>query len=286
MQSTESGDEPQTHVVSIGGTQIAYWDTGRGTPILCCHGFPDSRRLWRHLVTPLARAGYRVIAPDLRGFGESARPPERDAYRLEHALADALGLLDALGVERAHCMGHDWGAAIGWGLAQAQPQRLLRQVSLSVGHPSYLRRPSIAQRRRLWYILLFQFEGVAEAELTAHDWSLFRSWAEEHPELERWLSDLARPGALTAALNWYRANARPGAAAWETIEWSSIEVPTLGVWSSGDAYLVEEFVTASRPWLRAEWRYERLEGASHWIPLDQPQRLLQLVLEFCPLAPE
>jgi len=164
------------------------------------------------------------------------------------------------------------------------PERLRRHVALTVGHPAYFQRPSVEQRRRSWYMLLFQFEGVAEALLRQNDWALFREFAQGHPETESWLRDLARPGALTAALNWYRANMHPSGGVEPIAELPAVVVPTLGVWASGDAYLAEACVTDSKARVTGEWGYERMDGVSHWIPLDAPERLVALILKW--LAPD
>jgi pimeloyl-ACP methyl ester carboxylesterase len=125
---------------------------------------------------------------------------------------------------------------------------------------------------------------VAEALLQQNDWALFREFVEGHPECAEWLRDLARPGALTAALNWYRANMHPRDTLEPIAELPSVAVPTLGVWGSGDIHLAEPCVTDSAARVSAEWRYQRLEGVGHWIPLDAPDRLIPLILEW--LAPD
>ena len=195
------------------GVELAVADEGEGPPVLLIHGFPDSSRLWRHQVRALVDAGFRAIAPDLRGFGDSDRPAEVEAYRIRHSVADMVAVLDALEVERAHVVCHDWGAAVGWGLAGLEGERVDRFASLSVGHPNMGRWPSLEQREKGWYTLLFQFEGVAEELLQRDDWRLFREWSRGDGDGDRHVADLARPGALTAGLNWYRANARPESAA-------------------------------------------------------------------------
>jgi pimeloyl-ACP methyl ester carboxylesterase len=251
-----------------------------GAPVLLLHGFPDSSSLWRHQVPALVRAGYRVIAPDLRGFGMSDRPANVEAYAIPTLLGDAVGLLDALGVARSHVVCHDWGAALGWGLAMFTPERVDRFVALSVGHFGSFFDAGMEQREKSWYMLFFQYEGIAEDALRADDWKLFRQWTRYHSELPRWIEDLSRPGALSAALNWYRANVNPARPSLAAMEFPPVKVPTLGVWSTGDAYLTEAQMTASKPFVAGEWRYERIENASHWLQLDQPERLNALLLDW------
>ena len=172
------------------------------------------------------------------------------------------------------------GAAVGWGLAGFFPERVERFAVLSVGHPNALRTPTIEQRERGWYQLLFVFEGIAEELLMRDDWRLLREWTRGDGDLERYLADLARPGALTAALNWYRASARPEHELRERRPFPAVAAPALGLWSDGDHYLGEEGMTGSAAFVDGDWRYERIGGASHWMQLDAPDRVNELLLEW------
>ena len=261
------------------GVTLAVRDEGEGDPVLLLHGFPDSSRLWRHQIQALVQAGMRAIAPDLRGFGESDRPEGIESYGIGRSVADMLALLDALGIERTRVVAHDWGAAVGWALAALAPERVERLAVLSVGHPNAMSEPSMRAREKAWYQLLFQFD-VAEELLMRDDWKLLREWLRDNGDVDSYLSDLARPGALTAGLNWYRASLDPRRTAAPSRPFPSVSVPTLGVWSSGDDYLVEESMVRSGDHVSGPWRYERIEGSSHWIQLDAPERLNELLLEF------
>jgi pimeloyl-ACP methyl ester carboxylesterase len=198
---------------------------------------------------------------------------------MTHSVADVAAVLDALGLERAHVVGHDWGAGLAWVFAALVPERVDRLVALSVGHPNTGRDPPVEQREKAWYMLLFELEGVAEELLSRDDWKLAREWMRGDGDFERYLADLSRPGALTAALNWYRANSvvrfeldpRP---------LPPVAAPTLGIWSTGDNYLLEEGMQRSGEHVTGPWRYERVEGASHWLQLDAPERVNELLLDF------
>jgi pimeloyl-ACP methyl ester carboxylesterase len=262
------------------GIELAVLDEGSGPAVLLVHGFPDSARLWRHQVPALRAAGLRVVAPDLRGFGASDKPAAVEDYAIRRSVADMLAVLDALGIERARVVGHDWGAVVAWALAVSAPDRVERLVALSVGHPASARRRTIEDREKAWYMLLFQFTDVAEALLMRDDWALFREFLGDDGDVEHYLEDLARPGALTAALSWYRANAAPQRELGSRPPAPAVAVPTLGVWSSGDRYLREAPMRDSGAHVDAPWRYERIEGASHWIPLDAPDELNRLLVEF------
>jgi pimeloyl-ACP methyl ester carboxylesterase len=260
------------------GVELAVRDEGEGPPVLLLHGFPDSSYLWRHQIEALTAAGMRCIAPDLRGRGASERPEGVEAYAIRHSVADAVAILDGLGIERADVVGHDFGAAVAWVLASVQPTRVNRLVAMSVGHPRPPR--SLRQRELAWYQLLFQFEGLAEELLRKDDWRLFREWLRDDGDAERYIEELSQPGALTAGLNWYRANVHPRRELEPRPPLPPVEADTLGIWSSGDHYLTEDRMVASGEYVAGRWRYERIDGASHWMQLDAPARVNDLLVEF------
>jgi pimeloyl-ACP methyl ester carboxylesterase len=261
------------------GVELEVLDEGSGPVALLVHGFPDSADVWRHQVPALTGVGLRVIAPDMRGFGASEKPERVEEYRIRRAVADLVAVLDDAGAERAHVVGHDWGAAVAWVLAALHPERVERLVALSVGHPGAQRR-AVADREKAWYTLLFQFEGVAEDLLSRDDWRLFREWLREDGDVDRYVADLSRPGALTAALSWYRANLHPARQLEPRPALPAIAAPTLGVWSTDDHYLNEEPMLRSADHVTGPWRYERIEGASHWMQLDAPERVNALLVDF------
>jgi pimeloyl-ACP methyl ester carboxylesterase len=262
--------------IDADGVTLAVRDEGEGPPVLLIHGFPDSGDLWRNQVLALTSAGFRAIAPDLRGMGASGRPGD---YRLGRSVADMVAVLNTLEVEKATVVGHDWGAGVAWALAATQPDRVERLVAMSVGHPALRGHRTLESRQRAWYTLLFQFEE-AEAILRRDDWRLFREWAATHPDLDARIQALSEPGALTAGLGWYRANLHPARELDPPPALPAVQAPTLGLWSDGDVYLVEDFMERSGEFVDGEWRYERIEGASHWMQRDQPDRINALLLEF------
>jgi pimeloyl-ACP methyl ester carboxylesterase len=262
------------------GVTLSVVDEGAGQPVVLLHGFPDSSYVWREQIPALVAAGKRVVAPDLRGFGESDRPQEVEAYRMSHLVADVVAVLDALEIDRADVVGHDWGAGLAWVLAARVPERVHRLVVMSVGHPNAGRPPSVAQREKSWYMLLFQFEDTAEALLAQSDWKLAREWLRGNGDVDRYLVDLARPGALTAALNWYRANVSPEREVGAPRAFPEVRAQTLGLWSSGDDYLLEEQMVGSAEHVTGGWSYTRIDGASHWLQLDAPERINELLAAF------
>lgn len=250
-----------------------------GRPVVLLHGFPDSGRLWAEQVRALSRAGFRVIVPDQRGYGQSDQPADVDAYNIVLLAADVVGILDHIGVEKASVVGHDWGAAVAWTTASLAPARVDHLVALSVGHPLAFGAAGLEQREKSWYMLLFQFEGIAEQWLSADNWANFRSWG-RHPDADAVIAELEKNGSLTPGLNWYRANVHPRTLVEPPPALPPVTVPTLGVWSSGDFALTEAQMTGSYKFVDAEWRYHRLEGPGHWMQLEAASEVNELLLDF------
>ena len=264
--------------VDVNGVGIEYDVTGDGPPVVLLHGFPDSGRLWRHQVPALAEAGFQVIAPDLRGYGRSGKPEAIEAYSLLHLAGDVMAIMAELQAARAHVVGHDWGAALAWALASFAPNTVDHLVALSVGHPATFRRTA-RQREKSWYMLLFQFPGIAERWLTEDDWSNFRTWA-GHPDTDQVIAELEATGSLTPGLNWYRANVPPESWVGPPLQLPPVQAPTMGVWSTGDPALTEIQMTDSAENVVGPWRYERLDGPGHWMQLDAPDQVNALLLDF------
>jgi len=270
-----------TELIEANGLQFYVRDEGSGTPVILLHGFPDTGDLWRKQVPALVQQGFRAIVPDMRGRGRSSKPDAVSDYRLSSIVRDVTGILDALRIERAHVVGHDWGAAVAWLVAALAPERVDRLVAISVGAPGAAARPTLEAFQKGWYRLLFLFEGVAEEVIQRDDWYLFRLFLAGAQDTDAYVKTLSEPGALTPALNWYRANLPVQALFGRTggPQLPMVKADTLGIWSAGDLYLTEEAMTRSEQRVQGRWRYEQL-GGSHWVPIDQPDRLNRLLLEF------
>ncbi len=267
--------------VDSSGVTIDVQVEGTGAPVVLLHGFPDSKRLWAKQVPALVDAGFQVIVPDQRGYGASDKPPEVDAYAVALLAIDVIAILDALSIERAHVVGHDWGAAVAWATAAFAPERVDHLVALSVGHPSSFAAAGAAQREKSWYMLLFQFPGVAEHWLSADDWAGMREFA-RHPDVDAVIGDLARDGSLTTGLNWYRANITPESFVGPPLALPPIQAPTMGVWSTGDFALTEGQMTGSAEFCTGGFRYERIDGPGHWMQLEAAATINALLLDFLP----
>ena len=268
-----------TNTVEIDGLTFPYYEHGEGPAVLLLHGFPDSKYLWRHQIKPIAEAGYRVIAPDLRGYGDAPKPDSVSGYALSLVLQDLEGLLDELDISQAHIVGHDWGGTVAWLFAGRYPDRSISVTGLTVGAPGASGRRGLEQLEKFWYIFFFQNEGPAEEWLRRDDWQGLRLWTRETGDLEKHMEDLARPGALTAALNWYRANFSP-ASLNSTSSPPRITVPAMGIAAENDPFLLELHVKNSHEMIDASWEYHLVKDASHWLMLDKPDEVTELLISF------
>jgi pimeloyl-ACP methyl ester carboxylesterase len=250
-----------------------------GPAVILLHGFPQTSASWDAIVPGLNNAGYRTLVPDQRGYSPRARPRGRRAYRSPELVADVVALADQAGVERLHLVGHDWGAAVGWATAIARPDRLLSLSALSVPHPAAFRGAMLTSTQALhsWYMGFFQVPRLPEALLGARQGramyaNLVRSGLPARFARE-YVEHMRQPGALTAAINWYRgmrpiADARP----------IPVSTPTLLLWGTRDPYLRRSGVLATARYVTGPYRLEVLEGVSHWIPEQAPDQVVRLLL--------
>ncbi len=251
-----------------------------GELVLLLHGFPQSSWCWRHVWPSLVEAGYRVLAPDQRGYSPGARPTEVSAYAMPHLVGDVLGLLDALGAERAHVVGHDWGAAVAWQVAARHPDRVRTLTAVSVPHPVAFTQALSGdedQQRRSRYMRLFQVEGKAEQALLGDGESSLPSFfagAEDSADVDRYLAEMREPGRLTACLNWYRAASRAF-----VDDLPPVTLPTLYVWSDLDIALGRTAAEATAGHVDGPYRFVEISGVSHWVPEEVPEELSALLLE-------
>ncbi len=252
---------------------------GEGPTILLLHGWPDTSALWDEVAPQLIEAGFRIAVPDLRGCGRSDKPRDVESYRMHHLVGDVIAVVDALGGEKVTLVGHDWGAALAWIVATFRADLVERLVVLSVGHPTALYGAGITQQVKSWYMLLFQFEGAGEAFLRKNDYEALRRWS-GHPRADSVIEELERDGQMTTHLLWYRANVAPNAFVVPPPALPSVEVPVLGIWSSGDFALTEHQMTNSGDYCANGFRYVRVEGG-HWIPIDEPTTVSREIVAFC-----
>lgn len=271
--------EITSRTVQANGLSFAVDEGGEGDAVaLLLHGFPEARFSWRHQLPALAALGWRVVAPDLRGYGGSSRPRDRDAYAIDHLVEDAAALFDALGAKRRLLIGHDWGAAIAWAFAIRRARALDGLIVMNVPHPTIFRRvlrASWRQKLRSWYILFFQLPWLPEKALTAGGaraverafTGMARNPDAFPPDvLARYRAQALKPGAAKAMIDYYRANA--GALS-EAGPMEPVRVPTLMIWGEHDTALGLE-LTEGYEGLVDDFTLVRLPQASHWVQQDAP----------------
>lgn len=257
--------------------------------VLMLHGFPEFWYAWRHQIAALGDAGYRVIALDMRGYGQSDKPKGIDAYQLERLTDDVAALVESLGVTSVSLVGHDWGGLVSWWHAMRHPEQVRTLSILNCPHPAHQARmrSDFAQLKRSWYMLFFQLPTLPERRLLHKGRAQLRKTLRTEPrtpgaftdeDIERYAAALD-PASATAALSYYRAYLRRGSALAKMMR--PIDVATQVIWGTGDAHLGLEYADPPSRWV---WdvRVERLEGYSHWVQNDAAAEVNQRLLAFLP----
>ncbi|QBI54466.1 Fluoroacetate dehalogenase [Streptomonospora litoralis] len=259
-----------------------------GPLVLFLHGFPEFATCWRRHLAAAAQAGYRAVAVDQRGYSPGARPLDTADYTMSELVADVAAFADELGAARFHLVGHDWGGVVAWSAATLHAERVISLTALSTPHPAALSQAlasSPEQREAMSYVKLFQTPGAAEEQLLDNGAAALRGVFEGRvPEdlVEDNLRRLAQAGALTAALNWYRAMTLESAFA----DAPAVSVPTLYVWGDADVAFTAVPARATGEWVAAPYRYIELEGFSHWLPEEAPDQVVPALLEHLSAAEE
>lgn len=254
--------------------------SGAGQVAVLLHGFPEDRHSWDGVTPALATAGYRVLAPDQRGYSPGARPAARSAYTLSRLADDVLALADAAGADRFHLVGHDWGAALAWYLAGHYPGRLISVAALSVPHPEAFLKAlrSSNQAARSWYMAVNQLPRLPELALSRRGGDVLRSALVgsglDPDSAARYAARAADPAAMRGPLNWYRAiplglRDRTG----------QIAVPSLFIWGDGDRFVSRAAAELCGNYVTGPYQFEVLSGASHWLPEEEPDRVAGLLVE-------
>jgi pimeloyl-ACP methyl ester carboxylesterase len=257
--------------------------------VLLLHGFPEGAEAWGPQLVALAGAGWRAVAPDLRGYGDSDCPEGEEAYRMSELMADVEALMGALGAARCHLAGHDWGALIGWSLASRRPDLIRSWSALSVGHPTAFlgaMRDDEDQRQRSRYIGLFRQPGKAEEVLQADNYArlraMYRLGADPGDAIpgdlvHRYVAGFSRPGRLTAALNYYRANLSEQA---PPLADGRLDLPSQLIWGDQDPAVGRLGTDRTAAFVAADYRLTVLPGAGHWLQLERPREVSSLLLDW------
>ncbi|MEU4471125.1 alpha/beta fold hydrolase [Micromonospora sp. NPDC023888] len=250
-----------------------------GVPVLLLHGFPQHSGEWDDVVPALHAAGLRTYALDQRGYSPGARPTAVADYRIPELVADVVAVLDALGLDAVHLVGHDWGAIVAWAVAAGHPDRVRTLTAVSVPHPAamaYALANDGQQKARSSYISLFRKPGTAEKVLLAWHATALRKMlgaVGDAARVDRYAAPMREPEALTAALNWYRAMSRADLAGV-----GPVAAPTTYVWSDRDVAIGRTAAEACAANVTGAYRFVQLTGVSHWIPDTAPGPLAEAIL--------
>lgn len=275
----------ETNGVSLHTVQAGPED---GPLVILLHGFPECWYGWHRQIGPLAKAGYRVVVPDQRGYNLSDKPAGVDSYHLAELAADIAGLIDACDRETASVAGHDWGGTVAWWLGMEYPDRLDRLCIVNVPHPTAFEqtlRNSWSQRLKSWYVLWFQLPIVPELTAQLGDWWLARRSMEStsrvgtftKTDMDRYRTAWSEPGAYTAMLNWYRAVVRYRPRPYS----DEVSTPTLILWGTDDEFLDPAMAHDSLGYCDVG-ELQLVEDASHWILHEEPALAVEALLEFFP----
>jgi pimeloyl-ACP methyl ester carboxylesterase len=271
----------ETHDIAVGALSFTVDVAGpaSGEPVLLLHGFPETRHMWRHPLAALGEAGYRAVAPDQRGYARGARPPRTQDYATDLLVADAVGIMDALGCDRFHLVGHDWGGQIAWLIAASRPQRLLSLSVLSRPHPAaFVRamREDAAQAARSGHHRAFR-EDDAIARMRASALKPLREaivgQGVPPADADVYCAQLLEPGAIEGAMSWYRATGLQAA------DTAPVRVPTLYVWGDADATVGRMAAELTAEYVTGPFRFEEVPGAGHFVVDQMPAKASELLLE-------
>ena len=270
----------------VGDVKLHYLEAGDGPLLVLLHGFPEFWFGWRLQIKPLAEAGFRVVAPDMRGYNLSSKPEGIAPYTADQLAADLRGLIQERGAESGLLVGHDWGGTVAWATAMNHPEVVDRLAILNAAHPRRLQQGlrSPHQLRKSWYFFYFQLPGLPEHHVRADHWQFFQDFlgdarpAYTPEEIERYVEAWSQPGAAAAMINYYRAAVRPPKGA--KTELRPISAPTLVIWGQRDSYLGPELAEPDHDDVPNLDRVERLPEASHWVHHDEHERVTQLLVDF------
>ena len=281
------GGDVREGYAEVGDQRLHYAEAGEGPLIVLLHGFPEFWYGWRLQIKPLAEAGFRVVAPDLRGYNLSSRPKSVKAYSSDQLTDDIRGLIAERGAKSALLVGHDWGGTVAWDLAMNHPEVVERLAILNAAHPRKLSQGlhHPGQLRKSWYFFFFDLPDLPESVVHANRWHFFRHFLHDAKpaytpeEIDRYIAAWSRPGAAKGMINYYRFSVResPKKAA---AALRPIKAPTLVIWGQRDRYLGPELAEPEHDDVPNLDRVERLPDASHWVYHDEAERVNQLLTEF------
>jgi len=276
----------------VGDQRLHYVEAGDGPLIVLLHGFPEFWYGWRQQIKPLAAAGFRVVAPDMRGYNLSSKPDGAAAYGTDQLTADIRDLIHERGAESALLVGHDWGGSVAWATAMQHPEVVDRLAILNAAHPRKLSQGlhHPGQLRRSWYFFFFDLPDLPESVARADHWRFLRHFLRDarpgsftQEDMERYIDAWSQPGAASGMINYYRNSVRQSPKRAEA-EIRPIQARTLVIWGERDLYLDPELAEPDHDDVPNLDHVERLPDASHWVHHDEPERVTQLLTGFFALS--
>ena len=287
-----SGGELCEGYAEVGDVRLHYVEAGEGPLVILLHGFPEFWYGWRQQIEPLAAAGFRVVAPDMRGYNLSSKPAGVAAYNSDGLVADIRGLIHERGADSALLVGHDWGGSVAWATAMAYPEVVERLAILNAAHPRKLSQGlhHPGQLRKSWYFFFFALPELPESVVHANRWHFFRHFLQDaHPaytpeEIDRYIEAWSQPDAATGMINYYRSSVRQSPKKAEAAL-RPVSAPTLVIWGQRDQYLGPELAEPDHDDVPNLDRVEHLPDASHWVHHDEAKQVTQLLTDFFAPAP-
>jgi len=283
---------PSQHMVQANGLRFRTIVDGppSGELAILLHGFPEGAESWTRQVGALAKAGALAVAPDMRGYGMTDAPNNVEDYAVQKLVDDVAAIIGAFGRTKAHIVGHDWGAVVAWFFAGAHPEMTKSLTVLSVGHPAAIAEAGWKdedQRKRSSYIGLFMLQGKAEEVLSRDDYRGLRDFYALPPNpqavprsvVENYVKSLSRPGRLTAALNYYRANFSDPPAWAAGAGQLRVIAPTVLLWGDQDPALGRLQAETTTRHMTGDYRLDVLEGAGHWLQFERPDEVGRSLVE-------
>jgi len=260
--------------------------------MIMLHGFPEFWYSWRHQIPVMAKH-FKVVAPDMRGYNESEKPVGVENYRINLLVEDVMGLIEAFGEKKAIIVGHDWGAIVSWAFAMAHPEVTQRLIIMNVPHPAVWQEKAkyiARQLQKSWYIFFFQKEKVPESYFSRNNYlalklmlsgSTVKEGVFSHEDLESFAEAWSKPGALTASINYYRANIRPEIFMEEVpLKFPKITSPTLVIWGEEDLALTQEISKGAEKHVDAPYTIKYIPKCGHWVQNEEPELVNKYLLEF------
>ena len=279
---------------NINGIKMHYVTIGEGPLIVFLHGFPEFWRSWKNQISFFSKK-FKVVALDMRGYGETERPVKVGEYRIEKLARDVTELIDSLGQKKATVVGHDWGGAVAWATAMMNPSFVEKLIVMNAPHPAIVQRNAFrnyAQMQKSWYMFFFLLEKAPEKVLSSNNFEILKHMFEisikrkdrfSLSDIEEYVSSWSKEGGITGGLNYYRANLNEEF--WgnlgESIPFPKIKIPTLQIWAEDDMFLGKELTEGTKEFVvDAPFSLNVIPNCGHWVQQEAPEEVNQIMEEF------